>query len=342
MGSYCAIALAAFLLVACQPSASPDTDPAPPAAEDVQGVDPFDEVAEEPDPDRQAGVDPADVGANELGEIPVLMYHRVLPGGGGEYDRTPEDFRAELEYLYENDYRPIRTIDLVRGEIDVPAGTTPVVLTFDDSTVEQLAFDDDGEIARDTAVGILLAFAEGHPDFPLKRNVKGLAIRVGNEAVPKRGELQTRLTPNGGYGYFVLSSVSHGVAFAALGQIEEETRQLERQWALRRERARRTLERVGLADRTHHRPNELSGGQQQRVAVARALVGEPAILLADEPTGALDSASGAAVIDLLGELHAAGTTIVVITHDHNVADQLPRQVSILDGRIDADQRSDRR
>lgn len=105
----------------------------------------------------------------------------------------------------------------------------------------------------------------------------------------------------------------------------------------RRARARRTLDLVGLADRVHHRPHELSGGQKQRVAVARALVGAPSLLLADEPTGALDSASGAAVIKLLHELHDAGTTIVVITHDHDVALALPRQVHILDGRIESDE-----
>jgi putative ABC transport system ATP-binding protein len=108
--------------------------------------------------------------------------------------------------------------------------------------------------------------------------------------------------------------------------------------AERRRRARRTLERVGLADRTHHRPNELSGGQNQRVAVARALVGRPSLLLADEPTGALDSESGAGVLDLLHELHEAGTTIVVITHDHDVAGLLPRQVHIRDGRVESDER----
>jgi len=104
----------------------------------------------------------------------------------------------------------------------------------------------------------------------------------------------------------------------------------------RRRRAAETLERVGLADRVHHRPHELSGGQRQRVAVARALVGRPSLLLADEPTGALDSESGAAVLELLRELHQSGTTIVVITHDHDVAGLLPRQVHIRDGQIASD------
>ncbi|PZF79531.1 ABC transporter ATP-binding protein [Jiangella anatolica] len=107
----------------------------------------------------------------------------------------------------------------------------------------------------------------------------------------------------------------------------------------RRRRAARTLERVGLTDRNHHRPHELSGGQRQRVAVARALVGRPALLLADEPTGALDSTSGAAVIELLHELRGDGTTIVIITHDHHVAADLPRTVHILDGRIESDERT---
>jgi putative ABC transport system ATP-binding protein len=104
----------------------------------------------------------------------------------------------------------------------------------------------------------------------------------------------------------------------------------------RRDMARDTLERVGLGDRMHHRPHELSGGQKQRVAVARALVGRPSVLLADEPTGALDSTSGTAVIRLLHELHQTGTTIVVITHDRHIACDLPRQMHILDGRIATD------
>jgi putative ABC transport system ATP-binding protein len=100
-----------------------------------------------------------------------------------------------------------------------------------------------------------------------------------------------------------------------------------------RQRAREIVERVGLGDRAHHRPCELSGGQMQRAAIARALVNRPDVVLADEPTGNLDSASGRVVIDLLGELQAAGQTIVVITHDPSLAAVGSRVVSIHDGRI---------
>ena len=98
-------------------------------------------------------------------------------------------------------------------------------------------------------------------------------------------------------------------------------------------RAQAALERLGLGDRLTHEPSELSGGQQQRVAIARALVTEPALLLADEPTGNLDSATGAEVMTVLKELHATGRTIVLITHDLNVAANASRQIHTLDGRI---------
>jgi putative ABC transport system ATP-binding protein len=103
--------------------------------------------------------------------------------------------------------------------------------------------------------------------------------------------------------------------------------------AQRRRRARLALERVGLGHRLDHRPHQLSGGEKQRVAISRSVVGEPALLLADEPTGALDSASGAGVIGLLRELAESGTTVVVITHDRDIAATLPRQVQMRDGRI---------
>lgn len=101
----------------------------------------------------------------------------------------------------------------------------------------------------------------------------------------------------------------------------------------REEKAREALERVGLADRWNHRPNELSGGQQQRVAIARAIVTEPFILLADEPTGALDSNSSENILDLFDELHQEGRTIVMITHDPEVAARAERRILLRDGEI---------
>jgi putative ABC transport system ATP-binding protein len=112
--------------------------------------------------------------------------------------------------------------------------------------------------------------------------------------------------------------------------------------AERSRRAREALERVGLGDRLGHMPNQLSGGQQQRVAIARALVTEPSIVLADEPTGNLDSRSGIEVMAFLQELNANGITVVVVTHDSRIADHARRVVEIKDGRIVVDRRVDAR
>jgi putative ABC transport system ATP-binding protein len=122
----------------------------------------------------------------------------------------------------------------------------------------------------------------------------------------------------------VLDNVADGLLYTGLSQRR------------RRERADQALTAVDLGDRLHARPTQLSGGQRQRVAVARALVGSPAIVLADEPTGNLDSAAGQAIITLLEDLNRAGATILVITHNRTIAARLPRQIDMLDGRIIAD------
>ena len=109
----------------------------------------------------------------------------------------------------------------------------------------------------------------------------------------------------------------------------------------RRDRARSALERVGLGDRMDHRPNELSGGQRQRVAIARALVNEPSILLADEPTGNLDSATSAGVMRVFDRLQAQGQTIIVVTHEAEIAAHAARVVTLKDGRVANDARQER-
>jgi putative ABC transport system ATP-binding protein len=125
-------------------------------------------------------------------------------------------------------------------------------------------------------------------------------------------------------GMTALENVAQGMLYAATPQ------------ARRTVAAREALERVGLGHRMDHRPDQLSGGERQRVAIARAVVACPAIVFADEPTGNLDTRSGAGIMALLHELHAEGTTIVVITHDAEIAGQLPRRVHLRDGRIEED------
>jgi putative ABC transport system ATP-binding protein len=108
--------------------------------------------------------------------------------------------------------------------------------------------------------------------------------------------------------------------------------------AERHEKAKQSLASVDLTERMMHRPNELSGGQRQRVAIARALVNHPSILLADEPTGALDTATSYEIMGLFEKLHAEGNTIILVTHEHDIAERAHRVISIRDGQIEKDER----
>ncbi len=125
-------------------------------------------------------------------------------------------------------------------------------------------------------------------------------------------------------GLSVLDNVANGLLYRGGRAVE------------RRKLAQAAIERVGLSHRLGHRPNQLSGGEQQRTAIARALAGRPALVMADEPTGNLDTATGASILDLLRELHQDGTTIVIITHDRDVAAAMSRCIEIRDGRILSD------
>jgi peptidoglycan/xylan/chitin deacetylase (PgdA/CDA1 family) len=111
-------------------------------------------------------VDPASVKANELGLVPVMMFHRITPTVAGEYDTTPADFRARLHEMFSAGYRPVRTIDLVRGDLRVAAGYTPTVMTFDDGYQDQFAMSDSGEVDPASGVGIMLDVCKQYPDCP--------------------------------------------------------------------------------------------------------------------------------------------------------------------------------
>lgn len=178
-------AAAAVVLLVAACSSGTDVAPEPDGAAEPSPVEQGNDEAEEPaqpaptddadattdeqDEDADEGiaapeVDPAEVGADELGVIPVMMYHQIREDGGSEWDMTPEEFRAELVTLFDMGFVPVRTIDVVRGGIDIPAGSSPVVLTFDDSPRSQARLDDDGEMAQDTAMGILIDVAADYDD----------------------------------------------------------------------------------------------------------------------------------------------------------------------------------
>ncbi|MBL7260385.1 ABC transporter ATP-binding protein [Paractinoplanes lichenicola] len=165
----------------------------------------------------------------------------------------------------------------------------------------------------------------------LDRPTQG-SVRIDGHDVATLGDRQLSALRAGRIGFvfqqFHLAPGRTAIANVADGLLYSGVRRKEREW-----RAEAALVRVGLGDRLGHRPHQLSGGERQRVAIARAVAGDPAVLLADEPTGNLDSVSGAGVVELLRELNAAGTTVLIITHDHEIAGGLPRQVPMRDGRV---------
>ncbi len=151
--------------------------------------------------------------ANELGVVPVLMYHQLVADGGGPYDLTPDEFRAELQRLYEAHYRPVTASALANAEIDLPRGATPVVLTFDDSMKSQAALLPDGRIDPDSAVGIMLEFARDHPDFRPAGTFYINKRPFGGD--PRAGELAQRLLALG----FELSN--HTLDHVRLDQLDD-------------------------------------------------------------------------------------------------------------------------
>ncbi|MEU0876894.1 polysaccharide deacetylase family protein [Nocardia brasiliensis] len=153
--------------------------------------------------------DPVAVQANELGVVPILMYHQLSAAPVSDYDQTPAKFRAELDRLYRENYRPVTASAFVSGAIDIPAGTHPVVLTFDDSTLSQVSFTDNGQPAPDTALGILEQFRAEHPDF-----APTATFYVNNE--PFAGD-ERALPWLAAHGYEI---GAHTAAHANLGQLD--------------------------------------------------------------------------------------------------------------------------
>jgi putative ABC transport system ATP-binding protein len=166
-------------------------------------------------------------------------------------------------------------------------------------------------------------------------DIDGGHVLVDGEDVHAMGDAR-RTVHRARHMGFVFQSFNLIPVFSAEENAELPLLMLGERPAVARERARAMLERVGLGNRARHRPAELSGGEQQRVAIARALVAEPGLVWADEPTGNLDSETAAEVMELLGEVHAAGQSLVIVTHDQGIGAGAPRLVSMRDGRIVAD------
>ncbi|WP_116288958.1 ABC transporter ATP-binding protein [Ensifer sp. LCM 4579] len=181
---------------------------------------------------------------------------------------------------------------------------------------------------KSTLLGIL-----GCLDIPTSGNYLLLGEEVGRMSRPELAELRCRR-----FG-FVFQNFNLLPRLTALENVELPLAYARQRPALRRAKAAAALARVGLSDRMSHYPSQLSGGQQQRVAIARALVNEPDLILADEPTGALDTVTGREILRLLDEVNAGGTTVVVVTHDRDIAARMRRTITLTDGRVTSDSRA---
>jgi putative ABC transport system ATP-binding protein len=208
------------------------------------------------------------------------------------------------------------------GEVDYPA-LVDINLTIGDN--EYLALTGASGSGKSTLMNIL-----GCLDTPTSGRYELDGIEVANLDEDQQAEVRNRKIG------FVFQNFYLMPRMTAMDNVSQPLIYRGLAPARRREHATRALQRVGLGERMFHRPNEMSGGQRQRVAVARALVGQPELLLADEPTGNLDSRTAREIMDLFGQLHAEGQTVVVVTHDPAIAACTKRLVRLHDGRIAED------